>query len=213
MTINALHPNFELKIIENKNHLSKSNKMLFQKYGAEFESMLLFITFSGFMYTSMIPAEVFMEYEAIPMKAREQQPDGIVAAAIDALNYFFAYELKSSVSVKLEFEKLKWWWPVLPSLFLIATNKNSNTSTNICTEYFSAIALWWLLTEGFFLLKSMAILVDAVKMLNDSEAVVHSNLLAFGMVLAFYVITYMYLASELWVVRRNQCTRKKLDSK
>lgn len=166
-----------------------------------FEKLLLFIASSGFMYTTMIPAEIIVEYEAHPIR----QPETV--NVIDTLTKFFTYELESIVSVNHFFGQMQWWWAILPSFMLASATITCRRTTHsfiISSETFLMIALWWLLTEGIFLLKSLANLVRILKMVADTGATFHCSLILFSVVLFYYTSTYMYLAFELFEMGREK---------
>lgn len=174
------------------------------------ERFVLFVVLSGFLFTSMIPTEIFVEYEAHPsIQPSDEQHlyRDPLATTIDTLTKFFAYELKKTVHVTHAMGKLQCWWAILPSFLLAVTHQLDV----VPTEAYSIIALWWLSMVGVFLLKSVAELVTIIHILISNEAIIHIKVIVFGAVVVMQAMAYMNLAYELIVRRRSRKFQSKLN--
>lgn len=79
----------------------------------------------------------------------------------------------------------------------IVTLARAESTTAIWMDLFSAAALWWTLTEGFFLLKSLANFVKIANALMAAGVTFPWTVFFFGLILIYDCGIFIYLAFQL----------------
>lgn len=190
------------------------------------QRFILVATISGFMFTSMIPIEIFIENEAFPLKTTFNSrggggggggssnnndggtPHGLtteaaaaaLATTIDGLTSFFSYRLKSTAHISLKIQQIDWWMAMVPSSMLAtAIIWKSSLNQMASMDVFTAMAIWWILAESVFLLKSVSTLVQMfyTHLWINNYVHIHWNIYLMGFVLIYYCAVFMYLSYEL----------------
>lgn len=142
----------------------------------------------------MIPAEVFIKYDAHATKSTD------LTNLFEKTIKFFSYELEATINISHSISGNHWWIAILPSLALvwsIVATSQSDAINTISMDIFAAAALWWTLTEGFFLLKSLANFVKITNALLTAGVAFPWTILGFGLILIYYCGIFIYLSFQL----------------
>lgn len=201
-----------------------------------FERFILFATFGGFMLTSMIPIEIFIENEAFPLKTTFSSsssnniggssgygtPHGLttetaekaaatLATTIDGLTSFFSYNLKTTAHVSLKIQQIDWWMAAVPSFLLVTTIMWKSYLTKMTSmDMHGAIASLWILLESKFLLKSILTLVKFfyAHLWIENSVDIHWHIYLTGFILIYYCAIFMHLSYELINMHNNAANRE-----